>query len=673
MTDEREPTIENPAADDVTSRVPTSTPTPTPGPAAESAQAGPAPESAATVPPTAPLTPASQSTATPAGFEHEVAWSSGPVPASPVVPPAKPRRSGGRVRWAASLAIVALVIVASAAVAALITGRTSTATVLGYVPAGTTMYAEARLDLPGDQRRAVGEFLSKFPGFADQAALEPKLDEILDDLVKGATNNEQTYTADIKPWFDGELAFSLGALPPPSTLMGGDPAAMDSFRLLVLASVKDPALAQSWFDSAIAKSGAKTTSEAYGGTTLTVFEKDGGVTPAMAVVDGKVVAIGDIASVKAAVDSKGSGAFAAEPGPKAALAAVKDDYVGFAYMALKPLLDWSSEVNAQLPAPSGATTGPAAMSQVMLKFLPEWTASWVRFEGDALVMEAAAPKPETVLGPTQNRASTVVEHIPGTAIVAAASNDYGKTLKQVIDLYRSDPTLKPMVDQLDQALGLVGGVDAALDWAGDAAIVVNATDGGPEGGLIVSPTDKAAAEKLFTSLRSLIALGGAQAGITVTDETYNGVTITVVNVGDLSKLSGMSGMSGMSGATMPLPLPAGDLEIAYAVTDDVVVIGSGPGFVKHVLDTTKETSLASNDRYAKLASRAGSGTSETWIDITAIRQLLEKAATDNHADAAELAKYEKEIKPFLVPFDALFGSASVDGDLGHSVFYITVK
>ncbi len=652
MTDERDTTIETPAADDVTNRVPTPTPTTDP---------------ASAIPPSSPLTPASPSTSAPTGFEHEVAWSSGPVAASPVVPPAKPARNSGRVRWAASIAIVALVIIASAAVAALITGRTSTATVLGYVPAGTTMYAEARLDLPGDQRRAVGEFLSKFPGFADQAALEPKLDEILDDLVKGATNNEQTYTADIKPWFDGELAFSLGALPPPSTLMGGDTTAMASFRGLALASVKDPALAQSWFDSAIAKSGAKTTSETYGGTTLTVFEKDGGVTPAMAVVDGKVVAIGDITSVKAAVDSKGSSAFASEAGPKAALAAVKDDYVGFAYMALKPLLDWSNEVNAQLPTPSGVSTSPAAMSQVMLKVLPEWTASWVRFEGDALVMEAATPKPETVLGPTQNRASTVIEHIPGTALVSATANDYGKTIKQVIELYRSDPTLKPMVDQLDQALGLVGGVDAALDWAGDAAIVINGTDGGPEGGLVVTPTDKAAAEKLFTSLRSLIALGGAQAGITVTDETYNGVTITVLNVGDLAKLSGMSG------AAVPLPLPAGNLEIAYAVTDDVVVIGSGPGFVKHVLDTTKETSLASNDRYTKLASRAGTGTSATWVDITAIRELIEKAAADSHADAAELAKYEKEIKPFLVPFDALFASGSIDGDLGHSVIYITVK
>ena len=654
MTDEREPTSDTPTADDVTSRVSTPTPTPEPAPAAA-------------IPPSSPLTPASQGTSAPNTFEHEVAWSSGPVAASPVVPPATPARNRSRVRWAASLAIVALVIVASAAVAALITGRSSTATVLGYVPAGTTMYAEARLDLPGDQRRAVGEFLSKFPGFADQAALDPKLDEVLDDLVKGATNNEQTYTADIKPWFDGELAFSVGALPPASSVMGRDPAAMGSFRLLVLASVKDPALAQSWFDAAIAKAGAKTTAETYGGATLTVFETEGGVTPAMAVVDGKVVAIGDIASVKAAVDSKGSGAFASEPGPKAALAAVTDDYVGFSYIALKPLLDWSNSVSAELAPLASAPASPTGMSAAMLKVLPEWGASWLRFEGHALVMEAAAPKPETVLGPTQNRASTVIEHIPGSAIVAATGNDYGKTLKGAIDLYRSDPALKPMVEQLDQALGLVGGVDAALDWAGDSALVINDTDGGPEGGVIVTPTDKAAAEKLFTSLRSFVALAGDQAGITIKDDTYNGVTITVVGLGDLSKLSGMTG------AAVPMPLPTGNVEIAYAVTDDVVVIGSGPGFVKHVLDTTKETSLASNDRYTKLASRAGTGTSATWVDITAIRELIEKAAADSHADAAELAKYEKEIKPFLVPFDALFASGSVDGDLSRSVIYITVK
>jgi hypothetical protein len=649
MTDEREPTNETPTPDDATSRVPTPEPAPSP---------------TAATPPNAPLTPASQSTATPPTFEHEVAWASGPVAASPVLPPKAPRR-GGRLRWAVSLAVVALVVIASAAVAALITGQSSNATVLGYVPAGTTMYVEARLDLPGDQRRATGEFMSKFPGFADQAALDPKLDQVLDDLIKGATNNAESYTADIKPWFDGELAFSLGALPPAAGMMNGDAAAMSSMRALVLASVKDPALAQAWFNAHIAESGAKTTTETYNGATLTVFDADGGITPALAVIDGKVVVAGDITSVKAAVDTKGSGGFAAEPGPKAALDSSNEDYVGFVYVAIGPLLDWSNDMNAELSQVTGAPV--AAMNEAMLKIIPDWGAYWVRFESDALVMDAVAPKPETVIGPTQNRASTVIEHIPGSAIVAATSNDYGANLKQVLDVYRSDPALKPMLDQVDQALGLVGGTDAALGWAGDSAVVINDTDTGPEGGVIVVPTDKAAAAQLFTSLRSFIALGGDQAGITIKDETYNGVTITIVDLGDLSKLTGMTG------AAVPLPLPAGHLEIAYAVTDDIVVIGSGPGFVKHVLDTTKDTSLAANGRYKTLADRAGTGTGTTFVDLTAIREMIEKAAADGTADAAELAKYEKEIKPFLVPFDALVASGSVDGDLTRSVIYITVK
>jgi hypothetical protein len=281
-------------------------------------------------------------------------------------------------------------------------------------------------------------------------------------------------------------------------------------------------------------------------------------------------------------------------------------------------------------------------------------------------MEANAPLPETRLGPTQNRVSTLVEHVPSSAVVASISNDYGATIKQGLDLYRSEPAFKSTFDQLDQALGLVGGTDAAIGWAGDTAIVVTVSDGTPEGGLIIAPTDKAAAEHLFTSLRSFIAIGGQQQGITVHDETYNGTIITIVDAGDVSKLTQLAGPDAAL-------LPTGHLEIAYALTDQVVVLGSGPGFVKHVLDTTKATSLASNARYQQLADRAGAGTGASFVDLTAIRGLIEKYAQDSKADPATLAKYETEIKPFLAPFDALFVSGSTASTGGHSAVYLTVK
>ena len=585
----------------------------------------------------------------------------GLAPVAPVLPPKAPR-SAGRARWAIGFAIIALVIGASAVVGALI-GASPVATVLGYVPDKTIVYTEVRLDLPGDQRRSVGTFLSKFPGFADQAALDTKLDEVLDRLIKDATTNDQTYTTDIKPWFDGELAFSVGPLPDPTSLMANPRNSLGSARFLALLSIKDQAGAQAWFDKAFTKASAKTTTQTYNGATLTVSGEGDGPRAAFAVLDGKVVVAGDLTSVKAAVDTKGSGGFAAEADPKAALAAAKGDHIGFAFLAIKPLAVWSQQVAKSVP---GATGGP--ISDSMVSLLPDWGAYWLRIEGDAVVLRATAPKPATVLGPTEDRTSPVVDHVPAGAVVAAVSLDTGKTLRQIVDAYKADPALKSTIDSLDQAAGLVGGTDAAIGWIGDTAIVINVADDTPEGGLVIVPTDKDAAARLFTSLRTLIGLGGGQVGATIRDEPYAGTTITIVDLGDAAALAGMAGLG--SGAAT-IPLPAGHVELAFAITDKVVVLGSGPGFVKHVLDTSSTTSLASNARYKALVDRAGSGAGGSFVDIAAIRGLVEGAIAS--AGPAAVAAYEKDIKPYLAPFDAMYASGSVGGDLTSSTILITVK
>ena len=148
---------------------------------------------------------------------------------------------------------------------------------------------------------------------------------------------------------------------------------------------------------------------------------------------------------------------------------MSDDHVGFAYVALHPLLDWSNDLAKSLPT-SGAITS-SSLYDTLDKALPDWGAYSLRFQSDAIVMEATSPIPETRFGPTENRRSTVAEHIPGTALVAAVSNDLGTTLKQTLDLYRGDASFKPVMDQVDQALGLIGGADAAFGWAGDSAVV----------------------------------------------------------------------------------------------------------------------------------------------------------------------------------------------------------
>ena len=357
MTDEQKPGTE-PAAigDDETTRTPVTPPSPAaPAPAVppmtpawDPVSADPTGTPAWTpVAPTAPVTPAGRTSSADPLHENDVAWAvSAPVVASGA---ASARRRGGRVRWAAALAIVVLILGTTAAVAAIITGRSAGSTVIGYAPANTTMYMEVRLDLPGDQRQAIGAFLQKFPGFKDQAALDTKLDEVLDDLVREATDNQQTYTGDIKPWFDGELAYSMGPLPPAAALK--DPAkSIGDFRVLALVSIKDQAGAQAWLDAQLTKAGATSTTEAYQGDTIHLFPASQGLQPAYAIVDGKVIAIGDESSVKAAIDTNGSGGFADEPGPKAALGSVSGDHVGFAYTALRPLLAWSEQLSESMGA-----------------------------------------------------------------------------------------------------------------------------------------------------------------------------------------------------------------------------------------------------------------------------------------------------------------------------------
>src|SRR4051794_2200482 len=162
-----------------------------------------------------------------------------------------------RARWVVAALVVALVVGASAAVALALTSTSKTSMVLGYAPSDAVAYAEARLDLPGDQRQQVAAFLSHFPGFADQAALPTKINETLDQLVEKATDGKQTYTKDIEPWFSGQVAYVAGPLPASLPTDGAQMFA--STRLLLLASVKDAALAKTWVANALTESGATTT------------------------------------------------------------------------------------------------------------------------------------------------------------------------------------------------------------------------------------------------------------------------------------------------------------------------------------------------------------------------------------------------------------------------------
>lgn len=575
---------------------------------------------------------------------------------------AGPRRS--RTRWLAAGAIVALIVGVTAIGTLMLTGAAPTSTVAGYVSADSLMYGELRLDLPGDQRQKIGQFLAKFPGFADQAALDRKLDEVLDRLTSEGTNGDQTYTRDIKPWFDGELGFSIGAIP-----TSDDPAKAADTRVALLLSVKDEALARSWFTKVLADTGITGTTQDHQGIQLTVFDDPamvGAVPAAFALVGGKVAIVGDVASVKAAIDTKGAGGLAKAEGYTAAKAALDGDSIGFFFFDMRRLIDASLKMTQSL-----ASAPP--ISDELLKIVPDWAAYRLRVDGDALLMDAVAPHVDAAPGPDENRATKIADYAPPSTIMLGAGNDAGKTMLDTIALYRLEPSLAEAFTGIDQAVGIIGGLEAALGWMGDTGVVVAAAGDSVEGGIVSVPADAAGASRLMTTLRSFVQLGGSQAGITIRDEDHNGTPITIIDLGTASDLAGLAGaLGGMPLPTDPGSLPDGHIEISYAATDQVVIIGSSPDFVRHSLDAAAGASLADDTRYQALIGRVGaSNTGVSFIDIAAVRGLVEGLLSQ--ASPAERAEYEESVKPFLLPFDALVGASVRDGAVDQMHVLMTVK
>jgi len=591
-----------------------------------------------------------------------------PVPTAAINPPTQSARRSSRGRWVAATILIALVVALTGMAAFALTSTKSTSVVLGYVPTDSVAYGELRLDLPGDQRQNVGEFLSKFPGFADQAALDTKLDEVLDRIVGQGSQNKQTFTKDVKPWFGGQMGFAMG----PIQVGNGDGLAAHHRRALVLLSVKDAGLASTWLDSTLKAEGGSGSAQTYNGASMTVFSapKAADMQAAYTILDGKVAVVGDVDSVKAAVDTKGSSPLATGDAVSAAQASVTGDSLGFMFIDLKAIADATAKIAGSMNDAGGSAP---SLPPALTNLIPGWAAARIRVEGDALRLDGVIQHKDGTPGPNENRTNAVAGFAPPSTIALVAGNDYGATLKETAELYEKDPTLKKVYDQVNQVAGMLGGIDAIVGWMGDTGVVVDKHGDTVQGGIVSIPADAAQAKQLLTSLRSFVQMAGPNSGITVTDETYNGQTITVVDLGDLRSLAGMAGaLGGASVPATPSGIPDTDVKIAYVANDQVVAIGSSAEFVKAVIDAGAGASLADDARFQGLLARVDAKhTSVSFVDVAAVRGLVESSMAD--ASAAKKAEYEASIKPFLTPFDALIATGALGGgtDQTHSV--ITVK
>jgi len=481
--------------------------------------------------------------------------------------------------------------------------------------------------------------MQAFPGFDDQAAFPTKLNEALDQLVKQATDGKQSYTEDISPWFGGQMSISIGALP-----KAGDAS---NTRALLLISTRDAAKAQAWADEYVKQDGATISTEAYNGVTITTGTPAGGsdgmqdLKLGYAIV-GPVLALGDVASVKASVDTGGKNGLPTNEQFKTAEGSLSDDRLAFAYV----------DNAAVFSSMQAFTSGLASEAPELPAMLESWTAPWtavaVRAKDNAFVVDSRSPH-VAVTGPARNAESKLPTLVPASTIVLAEGHDIGERVKLVKAAIAADPKLAAGVKEVDDTLAIVGGLDAITGWMGEAGVAVTAEDDSLNAGLVVTPTDPEAAKRLFDQLKAFIAFGGGSSGLKATDQDYNGTTITSL---DLAGLDSMVG--GASG------LPAGALanvQIAYAVTDDVVALGT-TDFVKQVLDTRGgSASLAGTDRFKTALDRAGSShASLLWVDVKSSLAFAQSRFKDELGPS-----FDTDVKPFLQAFDSVIGT-TVPGD-----------
>ena len=185
---------------------------------------------------------------------------------------------------------------------------------------------------PATSRPSSPRSCSAFPGFDDQAAFPTKINEVLDQLVGKASDGKQSYTADIQPWFGGQLGVSVGPLP--------------TGRRRLVGALPRPRERQGRRQGqrpgrrrTLQEAGATSTTETYNGVTITVIKPRGrrqrawprSVQLAYAVI-GPVLAIGDTSSVKAAIDTGGKTGLNTNEQFKAASATITGDRLAFAYV-----------------------------------------------------------------------------------------------------------------------------------------------------------------------------------------------------------------------------------------------------------------------------------------------------------------------------------------------------
>lgn len=573
------------------------------------------------------------------------------APLPPVTPVSRPKP----VRWIVALLATVLVVVTGVGLAMLAMGsRTTPALGPTFLSPGTVAYMESRLDLPGDQRDNLITFMGRFPGFADPAAFDLKVNDTLDRLTREASQDRYTYTGDIEPWFDGEFALGVTELPDMSMDSGGLDGGSESIPPFVGAlSVADRAALDGFLARLRAEApGATFTETSHDSTTIVTYQPESGPEQAFsyAVTDESLLFALAPEHLVAALDVR-SGAqpsLADSALFQERFASLPAERLGAVYLDLSGYRTLLEEGSDELD------DSTAEMLSDALDQLPEAVAGSLRVEADRLVLDMlVSAGVDTPLPPS--RSTSLAARMPSTSAFYAETRDVGEGISKVVEgLVDSLGAPPAQLDQIEAFLGVP--VEDFLLWIEDTAVSV-AVDGDQlTFGLAATVTDATVAaqrvERLTTAIRAASAFG--EMPFTLDEEEIAGSLVTTI---------------ALKSPSTSLPDDMGfEPSLSYGIHEGIFYMGVGD-FVSSAMQQSEAGSLAADPDYATALEAAGGATNSgvAYLDLAALRAFAEGLIPDEGR-----AEYDRDVRPYLEAFDRFIMSGSVtDGDMSlRALLYV---
>ncbi len=568
-----------------------------------------------------------------------------------------PSKGGGRLRWLVAGAATLIVILVVGGVLFLAAPRAGAASATAhYVPADTGMYAEFRLDLPGDQHDALAAFMNHFPGFADQAAFQQKLDESLNSVLNNKTNGAVDWNNDVKPWFGGQVAVFGN----PSTTQFGSgaspnyPAGPPDPEGVVAFTVSDKTKLQSVIDANLGNSLVNGLN--YQGVEIETVAQPGGTSRSFSYVitDDALLVSPDIDLLKQALDVRAgqNPTLADDTFFTQQLAALHADrlatvyFDGSKHLAAMPL-------PSDMPLPASCTQ--IANTMVGVKYVGEVTA---QNDHLAFTVRSQFPSGDGAPPAPSNKQTTLAQAMPADTMAYFETRNAGANLdlliKNLLDCAQTGPS---QAGPLPSGLGGLGDTsqlfvqflgakpDQYLDFIDDAAVGVTYANDKVGGGIVVTVDDQAVAtqrvSKLLALIKMLGSFGGQSAGAQISTEEidHKGTKVSVIHV--------VSPDAGSSPLTLQVAVADGRL---YLGLDD---------FVTSALDRSTSDSLASSARYQKaIASAPADNAGIIYVDVAAAAN-----AYESNVPADKKQDFDANKKPFIDPLSSFSLVSHVDGGI----------